>query len=588
MIKRLVIFGIDIAEYTVEYSPEHNENMLFAIRELCRLIEIACGTELTAVEGYSDGGKRIVFRFSDDTALKHDGYRYFEEKGCLVFEGAYKRGCMNAVYRFLQNECGWECLTGGDSYLHDSDYINIPSGIYKTETPAFEYLKIHTMAWEQFKNERAIPTDAENSYGVVTEAHHGMERYTGRTWRDGQICYSDQSNYTMIRDLVIAEIEGKLAAGQKLGREIIEVDIAQVDSDMYCQCEKCRKIMDEENGANAGPVVRFANRLSEELNEKYPGLTYKIFAYHGSNVPPNTAPNEYVSPTFAFDIICANHPVDGTMCDGETFVHRSNRDYAAWFEEWCKLTPNMYVWHYALDENLQPFTSVHNIYRDFRYFYEHGVRGVFYQNTYHGMGIKRIEHQLVYEFNWNPNMTEDEFIGHYHRLLKKEYGFGWEHILQYIDFDIAAQRRMGCWATWSWNWTYHYGDQRYDTTYVRNNFPGVIEILEEAIAMAETDDQRKRCELLLISALYKGCYSSYYHAYEAGDENRLDLLRELFGTAMKLLEKHGFESGSFTTVDGFRTKYHTDLDDAAWIDWLPVWDKLCPGHTREMPNKYVQ
>ncbi len=37
--------------------------------------------------------------------------------------------------------------------------------------------------------------------------------------------------------------------------------------------------MFSKTGSNSGAVVDFANRLSEELNEEYPGIYYQIFAY---------------------------------------------------------------------------------------------------------------------------------------------------------------------------------------------------------------------------------------------------------------------------------------------------------------------
>ena len=321
-IEKLEVFGVDISEYVIEYPADANENMKFAVSELKQLVKKATGVELKDAVGDSGAEHVIEFRHTDDEALGNDGYRYFEENGTLVLEGAVKRGCMNAVYRFLQNECGWDQLIGGDSDLQESDYINIPTGINKSETPAFEYLFIHNQIWERFKTDRTEidKNSVQNSYGAVANACHGILNFLDdkNGWQN-QPCYTDEETYEMIYERVEKYILNQIEAGRTPGVDLIEIDIAQTDSGTYCGCDRCRVVFKEEGGAHSGAVVRFANRLSEELNKKYPGIVYKIFAYANSNKPCLTKPNEHVYVTYCFDGNCANHPLDGVACNrGET------------------------------------------------------------------------------------------------------------------------------------------------------------------------------------------------------------------------------------------------------------------------------
>ncbi|MBR4881611.1 MAG: DUF4838 domain-containing protein, partial [Clostridia bacterium] len=428
-IEKLEIFGTDISEYVIEYPADANENMKFAVSELIQLVKKATGVELQSSVGDSGAEHVIEFRFSDDESLKNDGYRYYEESGTLVLEGAVKRGCMYAVYRFLQNECGWDQLIGGESFLQEADYINIPTGIDKTETPAFEYLYIHNQIWEKFKTDRTeiANGDVRNSYGAPANACHGILNFLDSKdgWQN-QPCFTSEDTYEMIYERVEDYIQKQIAAGRTPGVDLIEIDIAQTDSSAYCTCPDCIKVYKEEGNAHAGAVVRFANRLSEELNEKYPGIIYKIFAYADSNKPPKVSvPNEHVYVTYCFDGNCANHTLDGKQCNGGlTGYGRSSEDYAEWFEGWTDITDNIYVWFYALDTNFHDYTVIDTIYDDFRYLAENRVKGIFYQSTNHGLGMKRIDHQLVYELNWNINMTEEEYYELYYKLLEKEFGPG--------------------------------------------------------------------------------------------------------------------------------------------------------------------
>lgn len=105
---------------------------------------------------------------------------------------------------------------------------------------------------------------------------------------------------------------------------------------------------------------------------------------------------------------------------------------------------NVYVWIYALDTTLQQYTVIHNIYDDFRYIHGLGIQGVFWQCQYDGLGIQRVEHQLLAELNWNMDMTEEEFEELLCRILEKEYG---DRVVVYQRLhrhmaEIAADSRL--------------------------------------------------------------------------------------------------------------------------------------------------
>ena len=75
------------------------------------------------------------------------------------------------------------------------------------------------------------------------------------------------------------------------------VDVAMPDSNDFCFCETCLEMFIDNGYANSAAVVYFANRLSEDMNEKYPGLVYQIFAYNDTNKPPTKiVPNRATTP----------------------------------------------------------------------------------------------------------------------------------------------------------------------------------------------------------------------------------------------------------------------------------------------------
>ncbi len=586
-IERLEVFGVDIEEYVIEYDSAKTADLKNAADELSRMIEIACGAKLPVIDGASDSDHVVRFEIVEDEALRTKGYRYLDVDGDLVFRANSANGCINGVYRFLQNECDWMSLTGDDPVLLENDYINIPSGVDKSETQAFEWFSMDSDFYFDLNKDRKY--DLNMRYYVSTAGHGIGSFYTLSSDRYTQICYTDEEVYENIYDNVKAHIEKQLAAGYTIGVDFTQISIGQFDTPYFCTCEECVKVIAEEGGYSGG-MIRFANRLSEEMNELYSGLIYKVFAYHGTNIAPKiTAPNEHLYVTFCFDMNCSNHPIDGTECtekikfmDGE----RSNGEYASWFESWCAYTDNIFVYYYSLDTTLQPFTVVDTILKDFKYLYGKNVEGLRFQSPSYGLGVKRVEHELDQEVNWNIDMSEEEYCELYKIYLEKEYGPGWEYIYEFLNILNAAQDMAGCWNCWGWRNLGFFQEDRYDTYYFAEKYEVILELCNTAVSMAETDKQVKYCEILLLSAYYMGCYSTYFKAYEAEDAEMLSLLSDRYDECMRLFKKYGFDPKSLMTVDGTRVVVQEDLESAAWIDWVSWRDYLCPGHTKPAPEKY--
>ena len=591
-IEKLEIFGVDISEYVIEY-PESGAGAQavaasVAVSELQRLVKQATGAILPAFAGDSGEEHVIEFRYSEDSDLRYDGYRYFEEDGTLVIEGASARqGCLTGVYRFLQNECGWDEILFGESELRESDYINIPAGIDKTETPAFDHFYTVGSDWDPFARDQSKYT----STGVISHACHGLQSHNFFELAEmpSQPCYTDDEMYE-----ICLENATKFVAARYGSPSFKALDIAMPDSNDFCFCDTCLEMFIENGNANSAAVVYFANRLSEDIDALYPGLVYQIFAYNDTNKPPTKiVPNEMVHVTYCFDVICSNHPLDGSGCSDEPNLwKRKNSDFAKWFEGWCDITDNIYVWFYSLDTNFHDYTVIDTIYKDFTYLHENGVTGIMYQCTSYGLGMKRIHRSLAHALNWNIDMTEEEYYALYDRLMEKEYGPGWELISEYEQIMQEAQDVIGCATGWGWSYPVQMNNNYYDTFYYASRFDYIVELFDRALAMTETPRQLRRCELLMISALYKGCYSEYFTAYENDDTARIATLSERFDRAMALMKKNGFnlnnELGRYYTVDGTLCQFnYKSIEDAAWLDWYVKWDILRPGHTRPEPDKYV-
>ncbi len=597
-IERLTLAGNDISEYKIEYPAEHNENMMFAVSEFTRLVKQACGADLAASEGITSAAKVIEFRHSTDAELKDDGYRYFFEGDRFVIEGAVKRGCMYGVYRFIQNELDWVGIGSyGQTVLSESDHIDISADTKKSETPAFQHIDTQDQSQSpvaaRFSTDKRTPSAAQNSYGAVTQAHHGFSRYRwGSYYVDyKQICYTDEDVICNVRDSVLEYIENKLAAGSVIGVDLQFIDLAQGDNGYYCHCPNCMKVMKEENGAASGPVVRFANRIDEEVSEQYEGLAYLIFAYMGTQPACVTPASSGVRVTFAPNSCCSAHKLRGGECNEQFSLYAvtdsdiiNNDDFGEWLETWCKLCDNVYVWYYLLEQNVQTYTVLDNLYDDMKFFFENGVQGMFFNSDNQAISFNHLYLQLAYEMNWNPDMTREEYDELTEKLLELNYGDGWMYIEEYIDILQKGQDLENkCWDCWG----YGSYDGNYDPAYMMEMSDCTSELIERAVDMAVFADQRMRCEILSATVYYQGCYSSYFKAYDDGDEARLNVLRDRYALAMERLAKVGYNLDSFTWAKLYMNR---TVDDEAWNKWVGQReDKLPHGETvRPAPPEYAK
>ena len=556
-IKKLTIGGKDISEYTIYHSEDANENIKFAVGELARLVEVATGVKLSVKTGKAEG-TAIEFAVSDDASLKDDGYVYTVSEGKLKFEGAADRGASNGVWRFLENECGWDYLIFGDSYLNESEHVDVPAGTKKTETPVWAYFSL--WSGPEFKNDCATPTAEQINYGAMSHAGHGMQSYNFAELDNfiTQPCYTDEDTYQLIKKNVEAYIQGQLDEGARIGVDFKDVSIGQVDTRNFCRCNECNKLSRAE-GSNSGPVVKFANRLSSELNEKYPGLMYKIYAYQGTNQPPKTiVPNEYVHISFAYDRACSNHLIDGSECE-------MNAKYNEWITGWAEITDNLYIRDYTLASLFNQYTLIDNIYDDFRYFASLGVTGICREiSDQYDLGFHQIEKMLLVQLNWNINMTKEEFTEIYHDMLKKKYGDGWEKILEYIEIMTEAQDKVGCWDCWGGHLPEF---QRFDIWYYRDNFDHILDLLDEAKALAKGENELRNVELLYPAVLYTGCQASYFLEFLEGDEERMKVLEDRYEEFIEKVNAFGWNLDEMKNLYGDPVYFQKTLYREAWQSW---------------------
>ena len=85
------------------------------------------------------------------------------------------------------------------------------------------------------------------------------------------------------------------------------------DSDVACQCPRCKAIYAEEGGAYAGTLVRLLNRVCEAIRPINPNVKLLTFAYACSVEAPKTVCDKNIIIYYCPILMCYAHPLQ--KCD---------------------------------------------------------------------------------------------------------------------------------------------------------------------------------------------------------------------------------------------------------------------------------
>ena len=563
-IKHLTVAGRDISEFTAVYTKTEKPLMArtgrtvgngeYAAEEFVRLTEKATGVKIPlCTVGEADLTKPYVLFETDETFTEDgecgeygmNGYEYKVEDGNLIFRGSgISGGCSNGVYTFFERECMWLDLTYGDAELLESEHIDIAADTAYRGEWLFDFMCSYTVfaPCEDFHQENR----SAGHLGFYPYACHGLisiltELQYDRATTENP-CYSDDYVYEDISTVVENRLKNALAAGQRIGYEITYVDIASPDTPAYCSCKKCAKVYAEEGGYS-GAVVRFANRLSEDMNERYPGIKYLFFAYLTTKQPPKkTKGNDLVAVTYCMDGSCAVHPLATGECTTSTDWngYTNNDDYTKWLEGWCDTCKYVYVWYYGLEPRYVQFTLLPNLYEDIHYLRSMGVKGMMFEDETTGMSLLRFHLAMVKQIDCHPEMTKDEYLETLYRLGEYYYGDGGGELLfEAIRIINESFCRGGCKHCWH-GFMEQFNRNGADFVYMGENMEHMISLIDGYIEDAPYNAVESRLKMLEMIFIYEGCAGNYRRASDTGDTAELAYLGEKYELFRKWVYELGF------------------------------------------------
>ncbi|MEK7407162.1 MAG: DUF4838 domain-containing protein, partial [Acidobacteriota bacterium] len=345
----------------------------------------------------------------------------------LIIAGGRQRGTMYGVYTLLEKlGCRW--FTREVSRIPKMHTVAL-GALDETHRPAFEYRE--PFFTEAFDKDWAARNKTNGNSSQLDESTGDKVRYfpfvhsfyrmippekhfaahpeyfsliDGQRRVDrGQLCLTNPEVLRLSVEAVLGWIREH--------PEATIFSVSQNDWAGWCECDRCRRVEEEEGGAHSGPLLRFVNALAEEIEKKHPDKLIDTLAYQYTETPPSkTRPRPNVRIRLCPIAACEAHPYE--KCDRNAYFMKN-------LKAWSKVTDQLYVWHYNTNfaHYLLPFPDFDELAADIPMYRRHGVVGLFMEGAYApGGGGEMAElrsyvmARLLWDVKANVNRDIDEFL----------------------------------------------------------------------------------------------------------------------------------------------------------------------------------
>lgn len=438
--------------YTIVLPSDPTLSEQRAASELQRFLLEMSGARLPiANDGAQVRGPRILV--GDSKALRQlnlplaslgpEGFLLRTHGRDLIIAGGRQRGTMYGVTAFLERlGCRW--FTSEVSRIPKSTTIRV-APLNHTEKPAFEYRE--PFFTEAFDKEWAARNRTNGGHSQLDATTGGKLQYYPfvhsfyqlvppethfkvhpeyfslidgkRRVERGQLCLT---NPDVLR-IAVDTVEQWIAQHP----EATLYSVSQNDWEGWCECDRCRRVEQEEGGKHIGPVLRFVNAVAEQIEKKHPGKLIDTLAYWYTEDPPaRVRPRPNVRIRLCPIGICTAHSF--ASCPRSAYFLRN-------LKAWSAITNQLYIWHYNTNfaHYLLPFPDFDELAADIPLYRQNGVVGLFMQGAYEKGGggeMAWLRSYLLARLLWDPATDVNAAINEF---LQGVYGKAAPRMREYFD-----------------------------------------------------------------------------------------------------------------------------------------------------------
>lgn len=430
----------------------------------------------------------------------------------LILTGHPRRGALYAVYTYLEDTVGVRWWTSEEAFIPRKTALPLPALDVRFTPPlrfreSYYLDSFHALFKTRLKgnfssrtrymltpmemipeayggNHRLIHFKGRNSAyhsfyellppKVYFDAH--PEWYSEikgkRTHKDAQLCLTNEE---MRRELTKNAL---VLLREDPGADIIQ--ISQNDTAGRCTCESCLAVEKEEGGVGtaSGPLLRFANKVAEDIEKEFPHVFVETFAYqYTRQAPAKVRPRRNVLIRLCSIECSFVKPLDSDA--------KENRLFAKDVEAWSRVAgSNLFGWDYVTDFSsyMLPHPNLRVLAPNIRFFVKNGATGLFEQgDALCAAGdFVRLRHWLISHLLWNPALDDrqltDTFLTGYYG---EKAGAALKRYLDFIhDRAETSGLALGCYQENVTRWL---------------DYGGIAEatrLMNEALAAAEAEEAR--------------------------------------------------------------------------------------------------
>ena len=402
----------------------------------------------------------------DIAKIPYDGIVIKSVGNNIVLVGHPQRGTLYAVNTFLEDAVGVRWWTSTESHIPKKPTLEVPvqnveyapqiinreayylDAIGSVFTSRLKYNGSLTYAPAEYGGHHKFFYFVHSFFPLLPPEKYFEQHPDWYSEIEGQRKH-EHAQLCLTNDEMRAELTKNALEGLRNNPEAKFISISQNDWYGNCACAKCKAIDDEE-GSPAGSLVRFVNKVAEDIEKEFPNVWVETLAYQYTRKPP-----KFVKPRKNVII---------RLCTIEcSFVQplatgEQNKSFREDMEGWSKIADNLFVWDYTV--NFSAYMLPHPNHRvlapNIRFFVENNTIGLFEQgDSFCSAGdFVRMKNWVIAKLMWDPTLDEnalfDEFLMGYYGPL-----FG-PRIKKYLDIlhDRAEESgvHLSCFMTSTNDW----------------------------------------------------------------------------------------------------------------------------------------
>lgn len=439
------------------------------------LRQVAAGGKVTV-----EGKDAVVFHVGDTAFAAARGLSSvsFESEAWavrsfgrdVVLNGGGTRGCLYAVYRFLEDCCGVRWWMDGDEDVPEAKPLSFDR-LNLSGKPFFFYRDIYRSKKDDFRTAVRNRVNG-NGESYIPAAFGGGEVYGPpyhcHTWRfhvpwekygrehpeyfallDGkrtggkraQLCLSNPD----LPKVMAAHVEEMIAQGEREAQEkglqpprLYDMSMNDVRN-KSCTCDACKAL--QATYGVSGYQLLFENKVAKILGAKHPERLFTVFAYYESEAVPRNG----VRAADNLVVRLCNTTQNMAAGIGEP-VNRFMHDQVA---GWKHFARNLFVWEYTItfEESTRglPFANEFHIADKLRYYAENGVKGLLVEHELEGTDFYELKYHLLARFLEDPSRDPEAVIADF---MRRYYGAAGEKILASRRHLDQIRRARGGFVTW--------------------------------------------------------------------------------------------------------------------------------------------